>query len=126
MPTKEDLQQLLIEDLVIEARCNAYYDIAMLIQKYEKKVTRQHSDAKRKYDRMNMSTISKESSYKAFEEATILNYQISETLKLGKELLERTNEVFNERKNHKEKINTVAQQLVEEENSDHGNSSKDD
>ena len=73
-----------------------------------------------------MSTISKESSYKAFEEATILNYQISETLKLGKELLERTNEVFNERKNHKEKINTVAQQLVEEENSDHGNSSKDD
>lgn len=125
MPTREDLQKLLVEELVIEARCNAYYDIAMLVQKYEKKVTRQHSDAKRKYDRMKSSSFSKES-YKAFEEETILNHQIIETLKLGKELLERAHEVFNERKDHKEKINTVAQQLVEEENHNHGNSSKDE
>lgn len=115
MPTKDDLTKLLVQQLEIEARCNVYYDIAMLIQKYEKKITRQHNDAKRKYARIK-SSVSDKASYKAFEDEKILNFQIIETLKLGKEFLERAHEVFNESKNLKEKIHEISAQLVEDEN----------
>lgn len=120
MPTRDDLKKLLYEQYKLKARVYALEDIVSLIQKYEKKVTRLHNDAKKNYNRLK-KTPGTVASIKAMEKDEVLHSQIIEVLQLENEFLKRAIKACEDLKENKDAVSDMAKKIIEEENNNEEN-----
>ena len=107
MYTEKQIANKILELSRVTARAHLFKDVSDFLDKYEKKVLRQHSDAKRKHDRLVKSGASFTATYAALKDCYVLDFQSLESQKLRIEILKRNIDILNEQQAKQEEVESM-------------------
>lgn len=115
MTDKQDIITQIESLQKANAQAFALSDIAELIYKYEEKLNRQYTDAKRKYERLKKSGSSVNAMHDALNKQSILHYQMLAAAEARLTLAKQAEEALLKLKEVQKEFGAFGKQVLEEE-----------